>query len=128
MKRKIIHDISASSLQVIINQLSAIVIFYLLSRYFTKNNFGDINWSLAVLMIIFPILGCGIDQLTVRKIAAGNEASSVVKIYLFHVLFTGLLFTTLLFSVKFFSGLFFPRLNLLMLLAIGQLFIFISIP
>ncbi len=57
MKKKIIHDISASSLQVIINQFSGVLVFFILSAYFTKNEFGEINWSLAVLMVAFAILG-----------------------------------------------------------------------
>jgi O-antigen/teichoic acid export membrane protein len=128
MKRKIVHDISASSLQVIINQICAVLIFYLLSKYFTKNNFGDINWSLAVLMMVFPILGCGIDQLTVKKIAAGNEVPAVIKLYLFHVIFTGLLFASVLVVTKVVAGTYLPRLNILIFLAIGQLFIFVSSP
>ena len=55
MKRKFIHDISANTLQVIINQVCGVTIFYVLSVYFSKNDFGEINWALAVLLTAFSI-------------------------------------------------------------------------
>jgi hypothetical protein len=45
MKKKLLHDISANTLQVIINQLCGLVIFYILSAQLTKNDFGEINWD-----------------------------------------------------------------------------------
>ena len=92
MKRKFIRDISANSLQVIINQVSGLVIFYVLSAFFSKNDFGEINWSLAILLTAFSILSFGIDQVTVKKIAAGEDARSVLSMYIMHVLLAGGLF------------------------------------
>jgi O-antigen/teichoic acid export membrane protein len=50
MKKKFIRDISANTLQVIINQVCGLVIFYLLSIGLDKNSFGEINWTLAVFL------------------------------------------------------------------------------
>ncbi len=50
------------------------------------------------------------------------------QIYLFHILFTGLLFLLLSGLAVVFAGSFFPRLNTLILLAIGQFLLFISTP
>jgi len=45
VKKKFIDDISANSLQVIINQCCGLGIFYVLSTYLDKNDFGEINWE-----------------------------------------------------------------------------------
>jgi len=50
MEQKIIRGLPASTLQLIINQLFGFLIFYVLSRALTKSNFGELNWSLAVLL------------------------------------------------------------------------------
>jgi O-antigen/teichoic acid export membrane protein len=68
MRRKFLHDISANSFQVIINQVCGLAIFYVLSVYFSKNDFGEINWSLAVLLTVFSILSFGIDQIIVLQV------------------------------------------------------------
>ncbi|MDP4148558.1 MAG: oligosaccharide flippase family protein [Bacteroidota bacterium] len=128
MRKRIIHDISASSLQVIISQLAGLILFFVTSSYLSKSVFGQLNWALAVLLVSFAVLGFGIDQITVRKIAAGEDASSYLRIYLFHVLLTGILFLALLSSVSLISGNGYARWNLLLFLAIGQFFTFLSLP
>jgi O-antigen/teichoic acid export membrane protein len=127
-EKKFVSDISASSLQVIINQSCSLIIFFIASTYFDKNAFGEINWCLAVLMLSFAILGCGIDQVAVQKIASGNNVAVLQKIYLFHVLITGILFLTLLLVAGLFTINISERFNLFLLLSIGQLFAFISSP
>jgi len=137
MKRRIIHDISASSLQVIVNQLAGLMIFFIASKYLSKTIFGELSWALAIIMVGFSILGCGIDQITVRKIAAGEEPASLLKVYLFHVLLAGAGFLILLLIAYALSGAghatavvgrHFTGLSLLLFLAIGQFFIFLSLP
>ena len=127
MKRKILHDISASSLQVIINQLAGLMIFYLISKYLSKDVFGEISWSLAVLMVGFAVLGFGIDQVTVRRIAAGENAHLLLKIYSFHVLLTGAGFLLILLLVRYLAPGLFIRSDLLLFMGIGQFFIFLSL-
>ncbi len=126
--QKFASDISHSSLQVILNQLFSIIIFYITSTYFAKNIFGEINWCLAVLMLIFSILGSGIDQIAIQKIASGNDATGFQKAYLFHVLLTGISFLTLLLVAGFYIRNISERFNLLLLLSISQLFTFIASP
>lgn len=124
MRRKFLHDISANSLQVIINQACGLAIFYELSVYFSKNDFGEINWSLAVLLMAFGILSFGIDQLIVKKIAANENPELMLSVYSFHVLIAGTLFYGfLLIAELFFSDLLQHR-HLLLFLGIGKLMIF----
>jgi O-antigen/teichoic acid export membrane protein len=128
MKRKFIKDISASSLQVIINQLCGLVIFYILSAWLNKKDFGEINWSLAVLLTLFNMLSFGIDQIAVKKIASGKEVSSTISTYIVHVLFSGILVYALLILSTFIFSDFFGSNDLLLLIGIGKLMIFFSTP
>jgi O-antigen/teichoic acid export membrane protein len=128
MKRKLIHDISTNSLQVIINQLCGLGIFYVLSINLTKNNFGELNWSLAVLLTAFSVLSFGIDQDSIKKIASGNNASQVLSNYIIHVLLAGFCFYTLLVASRFLIPGFFHQHYLLLFLGIGKLMLFFSTP
>jgi O-antigen/teichoic acid export membrane protein len=128
MKPKLIHNLSVNATQLIVNQLLGLGIFYVLSTGLDKNSFGQINLTLALLMSVFNILSFGIDQLVIKKIAAGADAPSILSLYIIHVLFTGLLFYGLLFSGY---ALFSPVNNvysLLLLIGIGKLMIFFSTP
>ena len=126
MKRKLLHDLSANSMQVIVTQICAVVIFYVLSVSFSKSDFGEINWSLALLLICFSILSLGIDQLVIKKIAGGSDPILITSVYFAHVLMTGVIFYLLLLLVHFI----FPGLNdrLLLFLGIGKLMLFFSSP
>jgi len=128
MRRKFLHDISANSLQVIISQVCGLVIFYVLSLYFSKNDFGEINWSLAVLLTSFGILSLGIDQVMVQKIAAGEDPQKILSIYLFHVITGGMIFYLLLLIIVFFFPAFQQNHRLLLFLGIGKLMIFFASP
>jgi O-antigen/teichoic acid export membrane protein len=128
MKRRLIHNLSVNAIQLIINQLLGFGIFYVLSTGLDKGSFGQINLALAVLMAVFNILSFGIDQLIVKKIAAGADTRSMLSIYICHVLITGIIFYGLLFS----CAALFPHTNdlynILLLIGIGKLMIFFSTP
>src|SRR5579863_6751943 len=96
MRTKHVKNLSANTLQLVINQLSGLVIFYILSISLDKNSFGEINMALALLLASFNILSFGIDQVAVRKIASGENPQTIVSLYLVHVLITGLAFYGLL--------------------------------
>ena len=128
MVRKFIHDISANTVQVFINQLCGIAIFYVLSVFFSKNEFGEINWTLAVLLTIFSILSFGIDQVIIKKIAAGEVPQLMLSVYVTHVLLTGgILYLVSIIIYFLFPG-FFLLHHLLLFFGIGKLMIFFSTP
>ena len=128
MKRKFLQDISANSLQVIINQLCGLMIFYILSSWLNKKDFGEINWTLAVLLTLFNMLSFGIDQVAIKKIAAGKDISSTLSAYIIHVLFSGILVYVLLIISTFIFSDFLGSNELLLLIGIGKLMIFFSTP
>ncbi|MDB5139914.1 MAG: polysaccharide biosynthesis protein [Mucilaginibacter sp.] len=128
MKQRLIRNLSVNGIQLILNQLLGLGIFYVLSTGLDKNNFGQINLGLAILLAVFNILSFGIDQIAIKKIASGVDATNILSIYLTHVLITGLLFYGLLFL----GYTLFPQINsfysLLLLIGIGKLMIFLSTP
>lgn len=128
MSRKFLHDISATSLQVAINQLFGFAIFYILSLTFSKSIFGEINWTLAVLLTSFSILSLGIDQVIIKKIAAGEDPKLMLSLYFFHVLLAGSLFYLFLLILNFLFPLIFLKHYLLLFFGIGKLMIFFASP
>ena len=128
MRRKLIHDISATSLQVAINQLFGFAIFYILSVWFSKNIFGEINWTLAVLLTAFSILSLGIDQVIIKKIAAGEDPKLMLSLYFLHVLLAGFLFYVFLLIINFLFPAVFLKHYLLLFFGIGKLMIFFASP
>ncbi|MEN9686053.1 MAG: hypothetical protein RLZZ28_1839 [Bacteroidota bacterium] len=128
MKSKLIKDISSRTIQVIVNQLLGLIIFILLTRYLNKEHFGELNWSVSFLTFITTILSLRIEQIVVRNVAAGENASKMLTLYAGHTFITGLLFYFLLFLATLVSPEFFNRHNLLMVLALSHLFSFFSMP
>ncbi|QEC80065.1 oligosaccharide flippase family protein [Mucilaginibacter ginsenosidivorax] len=128
MKKKLVIDLSANTLQLVINQLFGVVIFYVLSVNLDKNSFGQVNLALAVLLSVFNILSFGIDQVIIKKVAHGDDAQTVLSLYAFHVLFTGGLF----YGILLLGRAFFIHDNevyrLILLLGLGKLMIFFSTP
>jgi O-antigen/teichoic acid export membrane protein len=128
MKKRLIQNLSANTLQLVINQLFGVLMFYVLSVNLNKDSFGLINLALTVVFTAFNILSFGIDQTVVKKVANGDNARSVLSIYIFHVVFTGILFYgVLLLGKMFFAG---DALlyRLILFVGAGKLMIFFSTP
>jgi O-antigen/teichoic acid export membrane protein len=128
MKKRLIQNLSANTLQLVINQLFGVLMFYVLSVNLNKDSFGLINLALTVVFTAFNILSFGIDQTVVKKVANGDDARSVLSIYIFHVVFTGILFYgALLLGKMFFAG---DALlyQLILFVGAGKLMIFFSSP
>ena len=128
MKKKLVKNLSINAFQLVLNQLLGLIIFYILSTGLNKNDFGEINLALAILLAAFNIISLGIDQLIIKRIASGEVVQTTLSLYVFHVLVSGLLFYTLLLT----GESLFPHLNntynLVLLLGIGKLMIFFSTP
>ena len=128
MRKKFLHDISINTLQLLIVQSCGLIVFYLLSTGLEKNDFGAFNWALAVLLTAFGILAFGIDQIAVRRIAAGANPVQLLTTYVSHVLIAGLGFYFLLCISALLFPVIFAQKQLLLLLGIGKLMIFFSTP
>jgi len=128
MKKNFLKDISASTVQVVLNQFLGLLVFVLISRYLAKSVYGEFNWSLAILTFITTILSLRLEQIIVQKVAAGEDASKMLTLFTGHVVFSGLLFYALLFLASLVFPAFFTEHALLLILAISQLLGFFSSP
>ena len=128
MKKNLLKDLSASTIQLLLNYLSGLLIFLITSRFLDKSEFGELNWSLALLVFFTTILSLRLEQIVVRKVAAGDNPSRLLTIFTAHIVLGGLLFYLLLFACSFIFPSFFQEHNMLLLLAISQLLSFFSLP
>jgi O-antigen/teichoic acid export membrane protein len=125
---RFIRHISDSALQFLVNQVFGLGLFYVLSEGLDKVRFGELNWTLAVFMTAFDILGAGLDQLTVRKIAAGDSPVRVLSLYRTHVWVSGVLFYAALLAGRLVFPGFFLRHSLLLWMGIAKTGMFFSTP
>lgn len=128
MKQNFLKDISASTVQVVLNQVLGLLVFIIISRYLEKSVYGELNWSLAILTFIITILSLRLEQIVVRKVAAGDDPSKMLALFTGHAFFLSLLFYLLLFVLSLLFPSFFHQHELLLILAISQLLNFISSP
>ena len=123
-----IRNISANTFQLLLNQGFGLVIFYILSKELDKNTFGKVSWALAVLLIAFNILTLGLDQVLIKRVASGKDPSTLLSLYFFHVVLTGLSFVGLLGCIYLIMPATAVPYDLLLLIGIGKLMIFFSAP
>lgn len=128
MKRNFLKDISASTIQVVLNQSLGLLAFIIISRYLVKADYGELNWSLALLTFIITLLSLRLEQIVVRKVASGEDASKMLALFAGHAVFSGIVFYMFLLLASLIFPSFFHRHQLLLILAISQLISFISSP
>ena len=128
MKKKLVQSLSANTLQLVINQLFGVFMFYVLSVNLDKDSFGILNLALTIIFTAFNILSFGIEQTVIKKVANGDNVRSVISIYAFHVIFTGFLFYGILLLAKFFFTEQILLYQLILYIGAGKLMIFFSTP
>src|SRR5688572_33419372 len=92
MPKKIIKDISASTFQVVFNQILGLGIFFILSRQLSKPDFGDLNFVIAILTVFWGIAGFGIELIAAKRIASGEDPGPIAGIHLIHSVFGSVFF------------------------------------
>ncbi len=128
MIRKLFNDVSASALQVIVNQVLGISVFLLTSLYLPKEVYGELNWSYAVLMFITTVLSLRLEQIVVKRAAVDLNVSAIMTLYMIHVLLSGMGFYLLLLFLNYIFPSFFTVHSFLLILGISQLLAFFSSP
>ena len=128
MKKKLTYNFTVNLIQVAVNQFFALLIFFIISSYLSKDSFGSINLALAILMAMFNILGFGIDQLIIKKIAAGENPQLNLSLYCFHTLFWGCIFYGALVIGCCLQPALFYNYPVLLLLGLGKLAVYFSTP
>jgi len=61
-------------MQAVAVQVLGSVFFYFISIYLSKDSFGLISWMNAVCLLITTLLGFGLEQVVVRRIAASDRS------------------------------------------------------
>jgi O-antigen/teichoic acid export membrane protein len=125
---RFLRNISANTLQIIVNQFFGLAIFYALSKGIDKSLFGQINWALAVWLTCFGILTFGMDQVMVRKISAGYHKDGIFSGYFHHVLISGFIFYGVMLVLYLVFSSIFPKNVFLLFIGIGKLAIYFSTP
>ncbi|NOT49908.1 MAG: oligosaccharide flippase family protein [Chitinophagaceae bacterium] len=128
MTRKLLTDVSASTFQVIMNQVLGIAVFLITSLYLPKDVYGELNWSYAVLMFVVTILSLRLEQIVVRRAAVDQDTSGIMTLFMVHVLLSGLGFYLLLLVLSFIFPAFFTLHSFLLALGISQLLTFFALP
>ena len=96
MPKKIVRDISASTFQVIANQLLGLGIFFILTRELAKGDYGELNFIIAILTVFWGIGSFGIDLIAAKKIASGDDARKIAGIHIIHSFACSVLFILIL--------------------------------
>lgn len=91
LKSKNFRDLSASTIQTGITQLATILIFYVMSKYISKIDFGLYNWTMAVGSTLIAIGSLGLDLVLVKRIAAGENSIALAGIHFFHAALVSIL-------------------------------------
>jgi len=128
MNHKLLKDISSSSIQVAVNHVLSLTVFLFTSFYLPKESYGELNWSVAVLTFATTVLSLRLEQIVVKKTAAGEDAAGIMSLFMIHVFLSGILFYGLLFLLSFIFPSFFTVHGLLLILGISQLISFFSSP
>lgn len=128
MSPRLLKDISASAIQVVINQLLGAIVFLVTSFYLPKESYGELNWSLAIFVFAGNLLSLRLEQIVVKKAATDKESSTIMSLFMFHVLLTGVGFFLLLLVLHAFFPGFFSVHHLLLIVGLSQLTSFISSP
>jgi O-antigen/teichoic acid export membrane protein len=88
-KQKLVKDISANTLQIGINQVFGLALFYLTSKYLTKGDFGEFNWAMAVGSTVIALASLGLDLVFVKRVASGQNILVISGIHFSHTVITG---------------------------------------
>src|SRR3982750_1356414 len=128
MNPKLFKDISASTLQVLINQSLGVLVFLITSYYLPKESYGELNWSFAIFTFTNNLLSLRLEQIVVKKAATDPDSSTIMTLFMVHIFLSGMGFYLLLLLLNLVFPGFFSAHNLLLIVGLSQLFSFFSSP
>jgi O-antigen/teichoic acid export membrane protein len=102
MPGKLLKDVSASTIQVLLNQVLGLAIFYTISRWLSKEVFGELNWSQAAAALLITVIAAGTDMIVARRIARANDIRETAGLHFIHALYTGAALALLFVAFYFF--------------------------
>jgi O-antigen/teichoic acid export membrane protein len=125
---RVFRHISDNAVQFGVNQVLGLGIFYVLSKGLDKSAFGELNWSLALALSVFNLIGAGLDQLTIKKVAEGQEAVIAFSLYKIHVWVVGIGTYVFLWVSAFCFPHWFLNHHLILWIFLAKTFLFLSLP
>ncbi len=105
-KQKLVRDISANTVQTLITQVFGFVIFYITSKYLSKDEFGEFNWAIAIGSTIIATASLGLDLVFVKRVASGQNVMLISGIHFFHTVIVGIVVCMGAFVIKLFLPVF----------------------
>ena len=128
MAKKFVRDISASTVQVLLNQIFGLAIFYLLSKFLSKEVFGELNWSIAIISTFILVIGMGLEQIVLKRVAIRKNPIMAARVFIFHTLLSSFLFLMLLLILWIVTPRFFEKHYLLMGIAAASVITYLASP
>jgi len=128
MAKKFIRDVSSSTIQVVVNQVLGLAIFYILSKYLSKEDFGELNWSIAVVSTLIILVGLGLEQIVLKRVAIKSNHVLATRVFIFHTLLSSLLFFSVLLILTLLLGSVYHRWFLFPGIAVSALVTYLSSP
>lgn len=125
---KLLKSFFSSGLQAISIQVLGVIFLGIVSYYLSEEQFGIISWANAVAIFITTVLGFGLEQIVVRRIAASKTSDWAAAAFLFHAFVGSLLGVA---AVFLFSNLFSGQnegMPYLPLFFVAQAFLFLVVP
>ncbi|MCB0698722.1 MAG: oligosaccharide flippase family protein [Chitinophagales bacterium] len=88
MKGKLLKSFFSSGLQAIALQVLGVVFLLIAAYYLDETEFGLINWANAVSALVVTVIGFGMEQVVVRRIAASSTSDWAAAAFFIHALVT----------------------------------------
>ncbi len=99
--KKSLARIGAATVQSALVPLLGITFYYILSLHFSTAAFGILSWGNAVSMWLIMLISYGLEQVVLRRSAAGNDTSTwATAAFLYHVISGCVLTAMVLFGLK----------------------------
>lgn len=87
-----LRTLVSAGFQTLAIQLLGVIFFYVVSLYLSKELFGVLSWCNAVVTTLNVVLSLGMEQVVLRRVAAGNRRSDwAAAAYFVHALASSLL-------------------------------------
>lgn len=126
--KKHFKSLSASTFQMVVNQVFGLLFFLGMAALIPKALFGQVNWAVAVCSTLTIIGSMGFDHVIVRKLSAGALLKDTVGIYIAHTYLFVVLSLLALGAFSALDGGFFSQNPGFTAIFIGLLATFLSMP
>jgi len=104
LKNGFIGKIFSAGVQALAVQFLGVLFFYITSFYLSKNDFGIISWSNATAITITTVIGLGMEQVIIRRVAASNSSNWAAAACFLHNAVFSLVAVAILFLLRFIFG------------------------